>query len=147
MSLPQISITPLLKRLWPAGIEPHVSADEIAAAISHIFTNQLSPVQIGALLTCLHFTGRDRTADVIAKCATAMRDAATPVDRDTLAEVVKRKDMGEGHYKGGLVSSFLSLAWTLLTRPRLILLAREVILTTPSTFQPLHPSWHHHFSL
>ncbi|KFY09421.1 hypothetical protein V492_05503 [Pseudogymnoascus sp. VKM F-4246] len=103
MSLPQISITALLKRLWPAGVEPHVSSDEIAAAISHIFTNQLSPVQIGALLTCLHFTGRDRTADVIAKCAKAMRDAAAPLDRDTLAEVVKRKDMGEGHYKGGLV--------------------------------------------
>ncbi|KFY06364.1 hypothetical protein V491_08679, partial [Pseudogymnoascus sp. VKM F-3775] len=103
MSLPQISITPLLKRMWPAGIEPHVSADEIAAAISHIFTNQLSPVQIGALLTCLHFTGRDRTADVIAKCAKAMREAATQLDRDSLAEVVKRKDMGEGQYKGGLV--------------------------------------------
>lgn len=147
MSLPQISITPLLKRLWPAGVEPHVSADEIAAAISHIFTNQLSPVQIGALLTCLHFTGRDRTADVIAKCAKAMRDAAAPLDRDALAEVVKRKNMGEGHYKGGLVSAVLSLNWTLLTRERSILLAREVILITLSTFQPLRPSWHHHFSL
>lgn len=109
MSLPQISITPLLKRLWPAGVEPHVSADEIADAISHIFTNQLSPVQIGALLTCLHFTGRDRTADVIVKCAKAMRDAAAPLDRDALSEVVKRKNMGEGNYKGGLVSVVLSL--------------------------------------
>lgn len=109
MSLPQISITPLLKRLWPAGVEPHVSAEEIAVAISHIFTNQLSPVQIGALLTCLHFTGRDRTADVIVKCAKAMRDATAPLDRDSLAEVVKRKNMGEGNYKGGLVSAILSL--------------------------------------
>lgn len=147
MSLPQISITPLLKRLWPAGVEPHVSADEIATAISHIFTNQLSPVQIGALLTCLHFTGRDRTADVIAKCAKAMRDAAAPLDRSILAEVVKRKDMGEGNYKGGLVSRFLSLGWTLLTRNRLILLAREVILTILSISRRLRPSWHLHFSL
>lgn len=147
MSLPQISITPLLKRLWPAGVEPHVSADEIAAAISHIFTNQLSPVQIGALLTCLHFTGRDRTADVIAKCAKAMRDAASPLDRSILAEVVKQKDMGEGNYKGGLVSGILSLGWTLVTLNRLILLAREVILTILSISRRLRPSWPHHFSL
>lgn len=93
----------MLKRLWPAGVEPHVSADEIATAISHIFTNQLSPVQVGALLTCLHFTGRDCKADVIAKCATAMREAAAPLDKEALLEVVKKKNMGEGQYKGGLV--------------------------------------------
>ena len=117
-----------------------MSADEIAAAISHIFTNQLSPVQIGALLTCLHFTGRDRTADVIAKCAKAMREAATQLDRDSLAEVVKRKDMGEGHYKGGLVSAILSLRWTLLILRRLILLAQVVILIIPSTSRRLRLS-------
>lgn len=100
----QISITPLLKRLWPTGVEPHVSADEIALAISHIFTNQLSPVQTGALLTCLHFTGRDCTADVIAQCAETMRDAAAPLDREVIAEVVKRKGRSEGNYHGGLVS-------------------------------------------
>lgn len=104
MSLPNVSITPMLKRLWPAGVEPHVSADEIATAISHIFTNQLSPVQTGALLTCLHFTGRDTKADVIAKCAAAMREASSPLDKGALLEVVKKKGMSEGHYNGGLVS-------------------------------------------
>lgn len=103
MALPEISITPLLRRLWPAGAEPQVSASEIALAISHIFTDQLSPVQTGALLTCLHFTGRDCKADVIAQCATAMRDAAIPVSTEELQEVVKRRGRPEGNYQGGLV--------------------------------------------
>jgi anthranilate phosphoribosyltransferase len=36
-----ISITPLLARLWPSPEETNVTAEEIALAISHIFTNQL----------------------------------------------------------------------------------------------------------
>lgn len=104
-SAPQhISITPLLRRLWPSPGESQVTADEIALAISHIFTDQLSPVQTGALLTCLHFTGWDTKADVIAKCAKAMRDAAAPIDRVQLAEIVKAKGRPEGRYRGGLVS-------------------------------------------
>jgi anthranilate phosphoribosyltransferase len=104
-SAPQtISITPLLTRLWPSPGDRNVTAEEIALAISHIFTEQLSPVQTGALLTCLHFTGWDRRADVIAKCAEAMRDAASQMDRDALAEVVKSRGRPEGDYKGGLVS-------------------------------------------
>ena len=103
-SAPQyISITPLLRRLWPSPGESNVTADEIALAISHIFTDQLSPVQTGALLTCLHFTGWDRRADVIAKCAGAMRAAASQIDRDGLMEVVKAKGRPEGDYQGGLV--------------------------------------------
>ncbi|CAG8977639.1 hypothetical protein HYALB_00006589 [Hymenoscyphus albidus] len=99
---PLISITPLLKRLWPSPGENNVTAEEIAAAIALIFTDQLSPVQTGALLTCLHFTGWDRRADVIAKCAEVMRNAASLVDKDILAEVVKRRGRPEGQYKGGL---------------------------------------------
>jgi anthranilate phosphoribosyltransferase len=105
--LPKISITPLLKRLWPAEHEK-VGADEIADAIAHIFTNQLSPVQVGALLTCLHFTGRDIEADVIAKCAEAMRQAAAPIDLENLKKVVKARGKAEGQYGGGLVSLRLS---------------------------------------
>jgi len=101
-----ISITPLLKRLWPTPGEPHVETVEIATAISHIFTNQLSPVQTGALLTCLHFTGRDRKADVIAQCAEAMRAAATPIDKEEVLEVIRRKGRSEGKYHGGLVCHF-----------------------------------------
>jgi anthranilate phosphoribosyltransferase len=101
--LAQISITPLLKRIWPSPGENNVTAEEIALAISHIFTNQLSPVQTGALLTCLHFTGWDRKADVIAHCAASMRDASSKSDMDKLKEVVKRKGKAEGSYNGGLV--------------------------------------------
>lgn len=107
-SAPQIiSITPLLKRLWPSPAASNVTADEIASAISHIFTDQLSPVQTGALLTCLHFTGWDRRADVIAKCAEAMRAAASKVDSEALAKVVKTRGKSEGLYQGGLVSTSL----------------------------------------
>lgn len=104
-SPPQIvSITPLLKRLWPSPAASNVTAEEIAVAISHIFTDQLSPVQTGALLTCLHFTGWDRRADVIAKCAEAMRIAASKIDSSALAAVIKARGKAEGGYQGGLVS-------------------------------------------
>lgn len=102
-SAPQhISITPLLKRLWPSPAENNVTVDEIALAIEHIFTDQLSPVQTGALLTCLHFTGWDRRADIIAKCAKVMREFASPIDKGVLDKVVKERGRAEGEYRGGL---------------------------------------------
>ena len=102
-----ISITALLRRLWPSPAEQNVTASEIATAISHVFDNRLSPVQIGALLTALHFTGWDRRADVIAQCAAAMRKAACPVDLETLKVTVKSRGLGEGKYGGGLVGIIL----------------------------------------
>jgi anthranilate phosphoribosyltransferase len=106
-SAPQkISITPLLTRLWPSPHEANVTAEEIALAISHIFTDQLSPVQTGALLTCLHFTGWDCRADVIAKCAEAMIEAAATIDKEPLKKVVKARGKPRGNYDGGLVSLF-----------------------------------------
>jgi anthranilate phosphoribosyltransferase len=103
-----VSITPLLKRLWPAPAKENVTSAEIAAAISHIFTNSLSPVQTGALLTALHFTGLDRQADVLSKCAQAMRTAAAQVDRKALMDVVSKRGRKEGAYRGGLVLQSLS---------------------------------------
>lgn len=100
-----ILITTLLKRLFPSPSESNVTAEEIAVAISHIFTNQLSPVQTGALLTCLHFTGWDRRADVISKCAAAMRGAAASIDMEALDKVIKARGRPEGQYHGGLVST------------------------------------------
>lgn len=100
-----ISITPLLKRLWPSPWENNVTAEEIAQAIDHIFTGQLSPVQTGALLTCLHFTGWDRRADIIAHCAKVMRDFASPIDKTELDRVVKARGRPVGSYHGGLVSN------------------------------------------
>lgn len=100
-----ISITPLLKRLWPSPWDNNVTVEEIALAIEHIFTGQLSPVQTGALLTCLHFTGWDRRSDIIAHCAKVMRDFATPIDKTELDRVVRARGRPEGEYHGGLVST------------------------------------------
>jgi anthranilate phosphoribosyltransferase len=98
-----ISITPLLKRIWPSPSSENVTADEIALAISHIFINSLSPVQTGALLTALHFTGLDRQPDVLSRCAQAMRNASSPIDKKALKEVILKRGQKEGSYKGGLV--------------------------------------------
>ncbi|KAF2761945.1 anthranilate phosphoribosyltransferas-like protein [Pseudovirgaria hyperparasitica] len=98
----KVSITPLLRRLWPSPDGEGVTANEIAYAIAHIFTDSLSPVQTGALLTALHFTGWDRRADVVGKCAAAMRYASSPVDTKSLAKLVKTKGRKEGNYRGGL---------------------------------------------
>ena len=102
-SRPTISITPLLKRLWPSPAAENVTAAEISSAVSHIFTNSISPVQTGALLTALHFTGWDWRDDVIARCAQAMRDMAAPIDLRALRRAVKARGKAEGGYQGGLV--------------------------------------------
>jgi anthranilate phosphoribosyltransferase len=104
-----VSITPLLKRLWPSPGKENVTADEIASAISHIFTNSLTPVQAGALLTALHFTGLDRQPDVLSQCAQAMRNAASQVDKKALRDVITKRGRKEGSYKGGLVYNSLNL--------------------------------------
>jgi len=97
------SITPLLKRLWHESPDTKPTADEIAAALSLIFTNSLSEVQTGALLTCLHFTDQDRQAEVLAKCSKAMRDFATGIDVQGLERLLKERGRKEGAYNGGLV--------------------------------------------
>jgi anthranilate phosphoribosyltransferase len=104
----KVLITSLLKRLWPAPAKENVTATEIAEAVSHIFTDSLSPVQTGALLTALHFTGLDRHADVLALCAHAMREASARIDQEQLKEVVKKRGRPEGNYNGGLVCQKIS---------------------------------------
>ena len=99
-----VDIRPLLQRMWPDPAKENVTAQEIADAISHIFPNHLSPVQTGSLLTCLHFTGWDRRADVLAATSSAMRSAAAEVELVALSDVVARKGRPEGRYLGGLVS-------------------------------------------
>lgn len=105
--LPQVDIKPLLARMWPIDHPKPVTADEIAEAISYFFTNQISDVQAGSLLMCLHFTGLDRQAEVLAKCAAAMRKAAAQIDASALRSVVKSRGRPEGTYQGGLVSPLL----------------------------------------
>jgi anthranilate phosphoribosyltransferase len=109
------SITPLLKRLWHETPANKPSADEIAAALSLIFTNSLSEVQTGALLTCLHFTDEDRKADVLAKCSKAMRDFATKIDVEKLEVLLKERGRKEGSYGGGLVRSTAHLSYLTVT--------------------------------
>ncbi|KAJ4296378.1 anthranilate phosphoribosyltransferase [Kalmusia sp. IMI 367209] len=99
---PKTSITPLLKRLWHESAATKPDASEIAAAISLIFTNSLSEVQIGALLTCLHFTDRDRQADVLSKCAASMRDFGSAMDIEGLSKLLAERGRKEANYHGGL---------------------------------------------
>ncbi|CAG7920621.1 unnamed protein product [Penicillium olsonii] len=106
-----VSIAPLLQRLaYPAadGIQlsaqkiAAVSAEEIASAFALIFEDGLSHIQAAALLTLLHSTGKDREADVIAKCSQCMRDAASQVPKGPLKKVLKDRALKEGNYAGGL---------------------------------------------
>ncbi len=103
-TLAKVDIKGLLARLWPLPADaPPPPADEIADALAYFFTNQVSDVQAGSLLMCLHFTGLDRRADVLAACAARMRTAAANVDSEALAKAVAQRGCGEGDYKGGLV--------------------------------------------
>ncbi|CAK1354339.1 Anthranilate phosphoribosyltransferase [Cercospora beticola] len=97
-----VSISALLKRLSTLEQARKVSAEEIAAAVALIFTNSLSPVQFGVLLWALHTTNLDHQAEVLAACASSMRDAAAQVDEPALTEVIKRRSRQEGTYQGGL---------------------------------------------
>ncbi|KAI0018472.1 anthranilate phosphoribosyltransferase [Xylariomycetidae sp. FL0641] len=97
-----VDIRPLLQRLWPDPEKEGVTAKEIADAIALIFTNQLSPVQTGSLLTALHFTGLDRRADVLAEASAAMRRHAAKIDIESLEASLASTKRVEGTYMGGL---------------------------------------------
>lgn len=105
--LPKVDLKPLLARLWPVGHPDTVTPDEIAEAISYFFTDQVSEVQAGALLMCLHFTGLDRQAEVLAKTAECMLKAAAKIDIPELRSVVEGRGLKEGGYEGGLVALLL----------------------------------------
>ncbi|KAB8218796.1 glycosyl transferase [Aspergillus novoparasiticus] len=98
----QVSISPLLQKLAYPSEKLPVEAVDIASAFALIFEDRLSAIQTAALLTLLHSTGRDRDAEVIAKCSHRMREAATQVDRPTLKKIIKARGKKEGTYKGGL---------------------------------------------
>lgn len=105
-ALPPVDIKPLLSKLWP--IDSVVTADEIADAISHFFTNQVSEAQTASLLMALHFTKLDYKAEVLARCAAAMQEACAPIPAKEISEIIHRRAHKEGNYRGGLVSSGLS---------------------------------------
>ena len=95
-----INIRPLLQRVQ--SDEP-VSPDDIAYAISRIFTNQVSPAQTAVLLSDLATTGLDHRPDVLAECASAMRKAAEPVNVQSLRSLMTQRHLRLGGYYGGLV--------------------------------------------
>lgn len=94
------SILPLLKALSTA--RDTVSPQDITEAIALSFKDELSPVQTGALLTALHFTGFDQRAEIIAAAARAMRGAGLKVEG--LGQGVHGTNGKDGEYAGGLVS-------------------------------------------
>lgn len=99
-----VSIAPLLNELMgskSAGSQTFPTADEIAAALSLVFQNQLSPIQCSSLLTILRATEHDREPLVLARCGQAMREAAAQVDRKALREAVRLQGRKEGSYRGG----------------------------------------------
>lgn len=98
-----ISISPLLSELMEEQPDPRkvAVADEIAAALSLIFGDELSVAQCSSLLTLLHVTRRDRDPLVLAKCGQRMREAADQVDRKALRNVVHSRGRKEGTYRGG----------------------------------------------
>lgn len=101
--LPPVDLKPLLARLWPLGHPDPVTPDQIAEAISYFFTNRVSDVQAGALLMCLHFTGLDRQAEVLAKTAECMLKSAAKIDLSALRAAIDGRRRKEGDYEGGLV--------------------------------------------
>lgn len=99
-----LGIHSLLKDLEPTVQgAPEVKASDIAFAISNIFTNQLSSGQATLLLYVLSITGLEQRPDVLARCATVMRNAAVPVSGAELKAAIKRKGIRVGEYHGGLV--------------------------------------------
>lgn len=106
-ALPPVDIKPLLLKMWP--VDAQVTPAEIAEAISHFFTNQVTEAQTASLLMALHFTKLDFRADVLAECASVMRQAAAPIPVKELQDLIERRGRKEGNYRGGLVSAEIVL--------------------------------------
>lgn len=96
-----ISISPLLNTFTGPKKET-VTAEEIAAVLGLVFTNQLSDIQSASFLTLLRASERDREPKTLAQCAEVMRNAAVALDGQALNDVVRFRGRGEGTYEGGL---------------------------------------------
>jgi anthranilate phosphoribosyltransferase len=101
---PTVSIAPLLVKLSHPDPPDPATAQEIAAAIALVFTNQLSGIQCGSLLTLLSYTGRAFEPAVIRQCAARMREAVTPIDISAVEAAIEqyRNHRKRGTYRGGL---------------------------------------------
>lgn len=138
-----VSVTPLLKQLAVLDKALKATPKDIAAAVTLVFENRISPIQFSLLLWALHTTGMDHNPEVLASTASYMRSAAAQVDRHTLRSAVMSRGKPEGNYHGGLVR-LLHVQYMFSTHTneftRLILWAPEATVTTPSTSPPPLPS-------
>lgn len=98
-----VSVTPLLKQLATLDGALKATPKDIAAAVTLVFENRISPIQFSLLLWALHTTGMDHNPEVLSTTANYMRYAAAQVDRKALRSEVLSKSRAEGNYHGGLV--------------------------------------------
>lgn len=143
--LPKVDIKPLLAKLWPN--DGAATPKDVADAISHFFTNQVTEAQTAALLMALHFTKMDFRADVLAEAAYVMRQAAAAIPVEELKGLMEKRGRKEGNYRGGLVRTIALIAHEKSTNICLlmfsvILLAPGVTHTTLSISVPLHQFSH-----
>ena len=138
-----ISVTPLLKQLAAFTLTGVLEASpkDIAAAVTLVFDDRISPIQFSLLLWALHTTGMDHNPEVLASTARYMRSAAAQVDRNALRSAVSSRAKPEGNYRGGLVSICVRVGGeTVLTKNnRLTSSALAVMDIIPSIFPPHHP--------
>lgn len=146
-----VSVTPLLKKLAAFTLTGVLEASpkEIAAAVTLVFDDRISPIQFSLLLWALHTTSTDHNPEVLASTAKYMRSAAAQVDQAALRSAVSARAKPEGNYHGGLVSSGTERSIIVLHSDNLLRLTLSVLAamaTTPSTSRPHHPSWRAPFS-
>lgn len=98
-----VSVTPLLKQLATLDGALKATPKDIAAAVTLVFENRISPIQFSLLLWALHTTGMDHNPEVLSTTANYMRYAAAQVDRKALRSAVLSQAKTEGNYHGGLV--------------------------------------------
>ena len=97
-----VSIRPLLNKLRDPSFGP-ASAEEISAVLTLIFEGRLANEECKDFLISLQSTGRGEDPEVVAKCATRMRNAGEKIDIAVLRNTIRRRHMASGGYKGGLV--------------------------------------------
>lgn len=141
-----VSVTPLLKKLAAFTLTGVLEASpkEIAAAVTLVFDDRISPIQFSLLLWALHTTSTDHNPEVLASTARYMRSAAAQVDQVALRSAVSARAKPEGNYHGGLVSPGTERSTTVLYSNiilRLTLSVLAAMVTTPSTSRPHHQSW------
>ncbi|KAF8420372.1 glycosyl transferase family, a/b domain-containing protein [Tirmania nivea] len=104
------NISTLLKALF----QPHVSItlQEVNLTITHIFNNELSPIQTTVFLAALHYTGLDSHPELIAAATQGMRDAGVKISSleywGGLVDIIGTGGDGYGTFNVSTTSSILA---------------------------------------